>query len=241
MSLNFAARMHDQLRTIPWDLAVIDEAQKLRNAHRESHQTGQAIKKVLAGCRKRLLTATPLQNSLLELFGLSTVIDPHLFGDAVSFRSQYMRVEENLPALRRRLSVFITRTLRRDVLEYVRYTERKPITIPFTPGEDEQRLYDLVSAYLQREETYGFPVRQRHLIALVLRKLLASSTQAVINTLETIHGRLQALLEEKRWTTTGWNNSYPKTRSTMNSMRKCLPRPLKIPKITRPRIMKTAK
>ncbi len=120
MSLNFAARVQDKLRTIPWDLAVIDEAHKLRNAHRESHQTGQAIKKGLAGCRKLLLTATPLQNTLLELFGLSTVIDPHLFGDAVSFRSQYMRSEENLPALRRRLSDFITRTLRRDVLEYVR-------------------------------------------------------------------------------------------------------------------------
>lgn len=197
MSLNFAARIADKLHAIPWDLAVIDEAHKLRNAHRESHQTGQAIKKGLAGCRKLLLTATPLQNSLLELYGLSTVIDEHLFGDAVSFRAQYMRGEENISALRRRLGEFVTRTLRREVLEYVRYTERKPITIPFTPGADEQRLYDLVSAYLQRDETYGFPAQQRHLIALVLRKLLASSTQAVINTLETIHRRLVALLEGK--------------------------------------------
>lgn len=197
MSLNFAARIADKLHAIPWDLAVIDEAHKLRNAHRESHQTGQAIKKGLAGCRKLLLTATPLQNSLLELYGLSTVIDEHLFGDAVSFRAQYMRGEENISALRRRLNEFVTRTLRREVLEYVRYTERKPITIPFTPGADEQRLYDLVSAYLQRDETYGFPAQQRHLIALVLRKLLASSTQAVINTLKTIHSRLVALLEGK--------------------------------------------
>lgn len=197
LSLNFAARHADKLRAVPWDLVVIDEAHKLRNAHRESHQTGQAIKKGLAGCRKLLLTATPLQNSLLELYGLSTVIDEHLFGDAVSFRAQYMRGEDNIPALRRRLSEFVTRTLRRDVLEYVRYTERKPITIPFTPGADEQRLYDLVSAYLQREETYGVPVRQRHLIALVLRKLLASSTQAVIKTLETMHERLGALLDGK--------------------------------------------
>jgi predicted nucleic acid-binding Zn-ribbon protein len=197
ISLNFAARIEDKLRTIPWDMAVIDEAHKLRNAHRESHQTGQAIKRGLAGCRKLLLTATPLQNTLLELYGLSTVIDEHLFGDAVSFRAQYMRGDENLASLRTRLSEFVTRTLRRQVLEYVRYTERKPITIPFTPGPDEQRLYDLVSAYLQRDDTYGFPSRQRHLIALVLRKLLASSTQAVINTLETIHGRLIALLEGK--------------------------------------------
>ncbi len=197
MSFNFAARYYENLRAIPWDLAVIDEAHKLRNAHRESHQTGQAIKKALAGCRKLLLTATPLQNSLIELYGLSTVIDEHLFGDAVSFRAQFMRGDENIPLLRKRLKEFVTRTLRSQVLEYVRYTERKPITIPFTPGEDELRLYDLVSAYLQREQTYGFPRQHRHLIGLVLRKLLASSTRAVINTLQAIHSRLQQLEQQQ--------------------------------------------
>ena len=197
MSLNFAAKLEKQLRQVPWDLVVIDEAHKLRNAHRESHQTGQAIKRALAGCRKLLLTATPLQNSLLELYGLSTIIDEHLFGDPVSFRAQFMRGDSNLPALRKRLEEFTKRTLRRDVLEYIQYTERRPITIPFTPGSDEQRLYDLVSGYLQRDETYGFPRRQRHLLGLVLRKLLASSTQAVIATLEAILGRLRRIEEEK--------------------------------------------
>ncbi|MFN2309917.1 MAG: SNF2-related protein, partial [Gammaproteobacteria bacterium] len=193
VSINFAAGMENALRRIPWDLVVIDEAHKLRNAHRESHQTGQAIKRALAGCRKLLLTATPLQNSLIELYGLSTIIDEHLFGDAVSFRTQYMRGDDNIPALRKRLEEFTTRTLRKDVLEYVQYTERKPITIPFTPAEEEQCLYDLVSGYLQRDDTYGFPRRQRHLIALILRKLLASSTQAVIATLEAILSRLRGI------------------------------------------------
>lgn len=91
MSYHFAAKLEPQLRTIPWDLVVIDEAHKLRNAHRESHRTGQAIKRTFAGCRKLLLTATPLQNSLIELYGLSTVIDEQLFGDAISFRRQFMR------------------------------------------------------------------------------------------------------------------------------------------------------
>ena len=40
ISYNFAARMVDKLRVIPWDLVVFDEAHKLRNAHRESHRTG---------------------------------------------------------------------------------------------------------------------------------------------------------------------------------------------------------
>ena len=198
VSYNFAANMEKALRNIPWDLAVIDEVHKLRNAHRESHQTGQAIKRALSGTyRKLLLTATPLQNSLMELYGLSTVIDEQLFGNAVSFRSMYMRGGNDIENLRERLKEFTKRTLRRQVLEYVQYTQRKPITIPFTPGHDEQRLYDIVSAYLQREESYGVPHRQRHLVSLVIRKLLASSTSAVINTLETMLARLRKLEQDQ--------------------------------------------
>jgi hypothetical protein len=197
MSFNFAVRIEKELRNLPWDLVIIDEAHKLRNAHRESHRSGQAIKKALAGTRKLLVTATPLQNSLIELYGLSTVIDEHLFGDIVSFRTQYMRNGGDLSGLRDRLKDFVQRTLRRQVLEYVQYTERKAITIPFAPSDDEQRLYDLVSGYLQREETYGFPRRQRHLISLILRKLLASSTEAVTGTLEVILERLKHLRDKQ--------------------------------------------
>jgi ERCC4-related helicase len=197
VSIHFAARMEKAVSDIRWDLAVIDEAHKLRNAYRESHTTGQAIKRGLAGVRKILLTATPLQNSLLELYGLSTVIDEHLFGDRVSFRSRYMRGDVANTGLRNRLAEFSKRTLRRDVLEYVQYTERKPMTFPFTPGEDEQRVYELVSGYLLRDDAYGVPSRQRHLVGLILRKLLASSTPAVVATLEAILTRLRRLEEDQ--------------------------------------------
>jgi hypothetical protein len=197
VSIHFAARMEKAIGAVRWDLAVIDEAHKLRNAYRESHYTGQAIKRALAGVRKVLLTATPLQNSLLELYGLSTIIDDHLFGDRVSFRSRFMRDDVAIPALRARLRDFSIRTLRRDVLEYVQYTARKPLTFPFTPGDDEQRVYDLVSGYLLRADTYGIPTRQRHLVGLILRKLMASSTEAIVATLEAIIARLRRL-EDKR-------------------------------------------
>jgi len=193
VSIHFAARMEKAVGAIRWDLAVIDEAHKLRNSYREGHHTGQAIKRALAGVRKVLLTATPLQNSLLELYGLSTIIDDHLFGDRVSFRSRFMRGDAAIPALRARLKDFSKRTLRRDVLEYVQYTERKPLTFPFTPGDDEQLIYDLVSGYLLRDDSYGIPTRQRHLVGLILRKLLASSTVAVVATLEAILARLRRL------------------------------------------------
>ena len=203
LSYNFVSSAEPIFKPIPWDLVVIDEAHKLRNAHRESHQTGQAIKRAFAGSKKLLLTATPLQNNLMELYGLSTIIDEYLFGDAVSFRSQFMRDGTDIPALKHRLKEFTKRTLRQDVLEYVKYTQRLPITIPFTPSDDEVRLYDLISAILPREQSFALPARQKHLVSLIVRKLLASSTQAVIKTLETMLARLKEL-EEKALSNEDW-------------------------------------
>lgn len=195
MSYQFAVKLEAELRAIPWDIVVIDEAHKLRNAHRQSNRTGQGLRRALDGRKKLMLTATPLQNSLIELYGLSTLIDEHLFGDEAAFRKQYMTNGGNLDELRARLATFTKRTLRRDVLEYVKYTERKALTQPFNPTDDEQSLYERISTFLQREDSYALPKQQRHLTALILRKLLASSAHAVSATLVTIRARLQRLLE----------------------------------------------
>ena len=194
MSYQFAAKLEAELRAVPWDVVVIDEAHKLRNAHRASNRTGQALKRALQGRKKLLLTATPLQNSLMELYGLSTLIDEHMFGDETAFRKQFMNSETGLEELRERLASFAKRTLRRDVLEYIKYTERKALTQPFNPTDDEQALYERISAFLQKEDSYALPKQQRHLTALILRKLLASSSHAVAATLVTIRERLQGLL-----------------------------------------------
>jgi ERCC4-related helicase len=194
MSYQFAAKLEAELRAVPWDVVVIDEAHKLRNAHRASNRTGQALKRALQGRKKLLLTATPLQNSLIELYGLSTLIDEHLFGDETAFRKQFMNSGTGLDELRARLASFAKRTLRRDVLEYVKYTERKALTQPFNPTDDEQALYERISAFLQKEDSYALPKQQRHLTALILRKLLASSSHAVAATLVTIRERLRGLL-----------------------------------------------
>lgn len=195
MSFHFANSLREELKAIPWRLVVIDEAHKLRNAYRPSNRIGQAIRWATEGCRKLLLTATPLQNSLLELYGISTLIDEHLFGDVTSFRSQYTTAGADLGELRSRLAGFCKRTLRNQVTEYVRYTERKPVTRPFSPTDDEHRLYEAVSAFLQRPDSYAIPHRQRHLTVLILRKLLASSSYAIAGTLETMKARLELMLE----------------------------------------------
>lgn len=192
-SMHFASSQSGDIRAVQWDMVVIDEAHKLRNAYRESNRMGQNIKWALEGKRKILLTATPLQNSLLELYGLSTIIDDRIFGDLPSFRTQYTNVGGDLDELRNRLRSFCARTLRHQVVEYVPFTERKLITRHFNPTDQEHKLYEAVSTFLQREGTYALPQKQRHLITLIVRKLLASSSQAVAGTLECMRDRLIAL------------------------------------------------
>lgn len=197
-SIHFASNRAAEIKPIQWDLVVIDEAHKLRNAYRQSNRMGQNIRWAMEDRRKILLTATPLQNSLLELYGISTVIDEHIFGDLPSYRSQYVNVRGNLRELRERLESFCTRTLRRQVVEYIQYTERRLITRPFKPTDQEHKLYEAVSDFLKRDDTYALPYQQRHLTALIVRKLLASSSQAVAGTLEVMRGRLIAMRDQAK-------------------------------------------
>lgn len=195
MSYPFAAKYADTLVAFPWDLLVVDEAHKLRNAHRTSNRIGQALKRGFSDTKKLLLSATPLQNSLMELYGLSTLLDEHLFGDEAAFRKQYMGIGADMDGLKQRLSSFSKRTLRRQVLEYVKYTERRAMTQPFNPTDDEHQLYETISSFLQREHSFALPKRQRHLTGLILRKLLASSPHAIIGTLSVIKDRLERKLK----------------------------------------------
>ncbi len=200
VSLHFASRMRDWVRQTPWDIAVIDEAHKLRNAYRKSNRMGQNLSWALENTRKLLLTATPLQNSLLELFGLTSLIDDQIFGELAAFRTRYTNQDADLDDLRQRLAPFCHRTLRRQVLEYVQYTERRPMTREFFPSDEEQHLYESVSAFLEREDTYSIPSRQRHLTTLILRKILASSSYALAGTMDTFRERLEGLVNERRET-----------------------------------------
>lgn len=189
-SYPFANRHKEEIRSIPFDLAAIDEAHKLKNCYRPSNKMGKGIRWALEERKKILLTATPLQNSLLEIYGLSTLIDENLFGDVNAFRSQFMRMGGDVELLRHRLRHFCKRTLRRDVTEYINYTDRKALTQPFQPTDEEQSFYDNVSSFIQREDLYSIPQQRRHLIVLILRKLLASSSEAIIATLQTLLRRL---------------------------------------------------
>ncbi|MCK9365288.1 MAG: SNF2-related protein [Syntrophales bacterium] len=197
-SFQFARNKANRIREVAWDLVVIDEAHRLRNVYKPANKIARAIKDVIEGVPKLLLTATPLQNSLLELYGLVSFIDDHTFGDIRSYKSQFARLTSdiNFDDLKARLAPICKRTLRRQVLEYIKYTNRIPITQDFVPTPDEQVLYDLVSEYLRRENLQALPASQRTLMTLVLRKLLASSTFAIAGALDSLVRRLNAKLED---------------------------------------------
>lgn len=198
-SCHFARNKADDIVATPWDLVVIDEAHRLRNVYKPGNVIANTLKNALDGRPKLLLTATPLQNSLLELYGLVSFIDEHAFGDLKSFRQQFANLGQNgtFDALKARLAPLCHRTLRRQVTQYVPYTARHALVEEFTPEQSEDRLYQLVSDYLARDDLFAMPPAQRSLMTLILRKLLASSTFAIAGALGTMARRLKRNLSEQ--------------------------------------------
>jgi len=197
-SYHFARNKEEYIKKTKWDLVVLDEAHKLRNVYRTDNKIGKSIKHSLEYSKKVLLTATPLQNSLLELYGLVSIIDEHIFGDLKSYKSQFVRIDNDTRFidLKGRLKPICKRHLRRNVQEYINYKNRIPITIEFIPTDDEQVLYEMVSEYLRRKNLQALPKGQRHLMILILRKLLASSTYAISRTLDMLAKKLIKKLKD---------------------------------------------
>ena len=194
-SYQFAKSKADDIQRINWDLVVLDEAHRLRNVYKNGNIIARTLKDAMAHVQSKvLLTATPLQNSLLELYGLVSIIDGRVFGDLDSFRAQFTG-RANFDALRKRLAPVCKRTLRQQVQPYVSYTARRAIVQEFTPSDEERELSRLVTDYLRRPDLKALPEGQRQLISLVLWKLLASSSRAITGALATMAERLQELLD----------------------------------------------
>ncbi len=199
-SFQFIRSKEEFVRMIDWDLVIIDEAHRLRNVYKPKNKIANAIKSAIQHAPKILLTATPLQNSILELYGLVSFIDEYAFGDLKSFKTQFGKIttEDSFLDLKQRLKPVCKRTLRRQVLEYINYTNRIAIVEEYIPFQDEKILYDMVSEYLQTPKLYALPNSQRQLMTLILRKLLASSTYAISGTLEALEKKLKAILKDQK-------------------------------------------
>lgn len=207
-SLQFAKTKAAYIKRTAWDLVIVDEAHRLRNVYKPQNRIANVIKESIEARKKILMTATPLQNSILELYGLVSIIDDYVFGDLRSFKSQFGHnlTEKDYMELRRRLQPVCKRTLRRQVLEYIKYAKRIAIVEEFFPSENEQKLYDMVTDYLSKPRLYALPNSQRQLMTLILRKLLASSTYAIYGTICSLIVRLQAMLDRNEAASIGDND-----------------------------------
>lgn len=207
-SLQFAKTKAAYIKRTAWDLVIVDEAHRLRNVYKPQNRIANVIKESIEARKKILMTATPLQNSILELYGLVSIIDDYVFGDLRSFKSQFGHnlTEQDYMELRRRLQPVCKRTLRRQVLEYIKYTKRIAIVEEFFPSENEQKLYDMVTDYLSKPRLYALPNSQRQLMTLILRKLLASSTYAIYGTICSLIARLQTMLDRNKAASIGDND-----------------------------------
>lgn len=192
-SYDFSSKLMKMFPSVKWDFLVIDEAHNMRNIF---HGTKRAkrLYDLSKGVPKILLTATPLQNRLTDLYGLATFIDERILGSEKAFVKQY-EATKNYTLLKKNLSPILYRTLRADVQKYIKFAKRECRTFTFELSRDEMCLYARVNEFLQRPHLYSLPDANRNLLTLVVRKLLASSSFALIETFETIRTRLQKLYE----------------------------------------------
>lgn len=192
-SYDYSSKLIKRFPHVKWDFLIIDEAHNLRNVF---HGTKRAknLYDLTHGIPKILLTATPLQNSLTDLHGLVSFIDPRIFGSEKVFNRRFVDgcdYEE----LKQELLPVLYRTLRRDVGKYMAFSKRICITVDFHLSAEEKELYDVTNDFLRRDPLYSIPNANRGLIILVIRKLLASSSFALIETFEVLEKRLEKLYE----------------------------------------------
>ena len=192
-SYDYSSKLIKRFPSVKWDFVIIDEAHNLRNVF---HGTKRAknLYDLTKKIPKILLTATPLQNALTDLHGLVSFIDPRIFGSEKVFNRRFVEGGD-YDELRQELLPVLYRTLRRDVGKYMAFSKRTCITVDFHLTQEEKELYDLANAFLKRDPLYSVPTANRDLIILVIRKLLASSSFALIETFEVLEKRLEKLYE----------------------------------------------
>ena len=194
-SYQFAFKHSDELYRADWDLVILDEAHKLRNVYKRKNKISKAIRAALQPYKKVLLTATPLQNNLNELYGLVSIIDGQYFSNVDNFSEAYnsitTRDASRFGELKGRLQNIIQRTLRRQVQEYVRYTKRSAMVQDFTLNEAERELYDKITEYLSRPFVFAIQDCIGPLMQITIRKIMASSSYALSFTLEKLKRRVE--------------------------------------------------
>ncbi len=165
-----------------YDLIIVDEAHKLKNRNTLAWKFVNQIRKRYV----LMLTATPVQNNLMELYSLITILSPGQLGTVRGFRSHYLdradhRQPKNAPALRRLLNDVMIRNRRSKVDVY--FPKRRAAIYHLSLSEDEWRLYADTTDYIRRRFRMGESNKYLRLTLMILQRELSSSPQAVAGTL----------------------------------------------------------
>lgn len=149
-SLNTAksAKHFNLVTTRNWDLVIVDEAHHLKNRTTLNWKLVNALNKRFI----LMLTATPVQNSLVELFNLLTLLKPGLLKTEAAFKKEYVsskngRVPKNPEKLRQLMREVMVRNTRS--LVDVQLPKRFATTITVSPSKSEQKLYQDLTEYLR--------------------------------------------------------------------------------------------
>jgi len=165
-----------------FDLLIVDEAHKLKN---RSTQAWQFVNRI----RKRyvlMLTATPVQNDLMELYSLITILSPGQLGTVRAFRRHFLaqsdpRSPRNPATLRRLLNDVMIRN-RRSKVDIV-FPKRRAAVVHLTLSDREWQLYADVTDYIRRRFRDSDSSKSLRLTLVTLQRELSSSPQAVAATL----------------------------------------------------------
>ena len=202
----------------PFELCVIDEAHEVfagiykrytqagdYSPESEHARTAGRVREVLGRTPVLLLTATPIQNNLAELWGLVQYVDPlgTLLGDLPTVREVFCGPDDRQVApgqedeLRSRLKQVLQRTLRRQAQSFLEkpFVNREARLFEYAMSEEERALYDDVTAYLLEPGIIAFQGRNRQLLLIGFHRRMASSTRALQASLERIAARLQRMLD----------------------------------------------
>jgi superfamily II DNA or RNA helicase len=128
-------------RTVKWDLLIVDEAHYLRNRESQAWQAVNSLPRQYL----LLLTATPVQNSLEELYNLVTLLQPGQFPTPKEFRARYVnpkrpRQPREPEELRRALSQVMIRNTRANA--GLQLPPRRAETVLFAPDAEERAFWE---------------------------------------------------------------------------------------------------
>ena len=190
---DFASDNEPLAAAVHWDMTVFEEANALSSVYQEDSKLAKSLHRIAGDSFKLLLTGTPIEKNIMDLYGLIWFIDSTSLPDEREFLARYLRRPEHYPELAERVSKYCFRTLRSQAKEYAKVPERLLITHEYSLSRQERNLYELIYAYIKSPVKKAFPEMNPYDLTLRLFSLQSSSTTAISQTAKGIIKRLKTM------------------------------------------------